>query len=34
MEYIYNRLIGLVGRVLATSLGNQGSIPGHVISKI
>ena len=28
-----DRLIGLVGRVFANGLGDQGSIPGHVIPK-
>ena len=31
--YIYNRLIGLVGRVLANGPGNLGSIPDRVIPK-
>ena len=31
--YIYNQLIGLVGRVFANGLGDLGSIPGHVIPK-
>ena len=30
---IYNRLIGLVGRVYANGLGDQGSLPGQVIPK-
>ena len=30
---IYNRLIGLVGRVFANGLGDLGSIPDHVITK-
>ena len=30
---IINRLIGLVGRVLANGLGDLGSIPGRVIPK-
>ena len=28
-----NRFIGLLGRVFANGLGDQGSIPGRVISK-
>ena len=31
--YGLNRLIGLVGRVFANGLGDQGSIPGRVIPK-
>ena len=31
--YVYNRLIGLVGRVFANDLGDLGSIPGRVIPK-
>ena len=31
--YIYNRLIGLVGRVFANGPGDLGSIPDRVISK-
>ena len=29
--YVYNRLIGLVGRVFANGPGDLGSIPGRVI---
>ena len=29
----WNLLISLVGRVFANSLGNLGSIPGHLIPK-
>ena len=32
-SYIYNRLIGLVGREFANGLGDLGSIQGHVIPK-
>ncbi len=28
-----NRLIGLVGKVIANGLGDRGSIPGRVIPK-
>ena len=31
--YIYNRLIGLVGRVFANGPGDLGSIPDRVIPK-
>ena len=31
--YIYDQLIGLVDRVFANGLGDQGLIPGHVIPK-
>ena len=31
--YMYNRLIGLVGRVFVKSLGDLGSIPDRVIPK-
>ena len=30
---VWNRLIGLVGRVFANGLGDLGSIPGCVIQK-
>ena len=30
---IYNRLIGLVGKVVSNGPGDQGSIPGRVIPK-
>ena len=32
-QYIYNQLIGLMGRVFANGLGVLGAIPGRVISK-
>ena len=31
---IFNWLIGLVGRVFSNGLGDQGSVPGHVLPKI
>ena len=33
ITYIFNRLIGLVGRVLANGPGDLGSISGQVIPK-
>ena len=33
ITYIYNQLIGLVGRVLANGPEDRGSIPGRVIPK-
>ena len=33
MWILYNRLIGLVGRVFANGPGDRGSIPGRVIPK-
>ena len=31
--YIYNRIIGLMNRVLANGPGDRGSIPGRVLPK-
>ena len=33
IEYKYNCIIGLMGRVFANGLGDRGSIPGRVIPK-
>ena len=33
MRYCINRVIGLMSRVFASSLGDQGSIPGQIIPK-
>ncbi len=33
MVIVYNRLIGLVGRVFANGPGDLGSVPGRVIPK-